>query len=33
MASAGTRAYNGGMGAVPPAGSLSLVGGQGAKPP
>jgi len=42
MASAGARAYNGGLGAVPPAGSRDrtnggpgaepLVGGQGAKP-
>ena len=34
MASAGARAYNGGLGAVPPAGSRgrSPGGGQGAKP-
>ena len=36
MASAGARAYNGGLGAEPPAGVLGAeppVGGQGAKPP
>jgi len=35
MASDGSRAYNGGLGAVPPRGpgAESLVEGQGAKPP
>jgi len=36
MASAGARAYNGGLGAEPPAGvhgAETPVGGQGAKPP
>jgi len=37
MASAGARAYNGGLGAEPPAGVQGAdeppVGGQGAKPP
>jgi len=35
MASAGARAYNGGLGAVPPARSRGRApgGGQGAKPP
>ena len=36
MASAGARAYNGGLGAEPPAGSRSMnpwSDGQGAKPP
>jgi len=33
MASAGTRAYNGGLGAEPPAGSRGRAPGQGAKPP
>jgi len=33
MASAGARAYNGGLGAVPPVGSRGKAPGQGAKPP
>ena len=33
MASAGARAYNGGLGAEPPAGAEPPVGGHGAKPP
>ena len=33
MASAGARAYNGGLGAEPPAGSRGRAPGQGAKPP
>jgi len=33
VASAVARAYNGGLGAEPPAGSRSSATGQGAKPP
>jgi len=33
LASAGARAYNGGLGAEPPAGSRGRAPGQGAKPP
>ena len=33
MASAGARAYNGGLGAEPPVGSMGKAPGQGVRPP